>query len=88
MIHYYFKIRHSFLIQFCRFQTEDAQCFPVDKGSGETVLIGSRCNGVTCDPFLNRKSCAKNLNKVLGMIQDADILLDLGGLFVGQISKD
>ena len=64
------------------------KCFPIKKGSGETVLIGPRCDGVTCDPLLNRKSCAKNLDKVLGMIQDADLPLDLGGLFVGWVSKD
>ena len=88
MIHYYFKIRDSFLTQFRRFQIEDAQCFPVEKGLGETVLIGPHCYGVTCDPLFNRKSCAKNLDKVLGMIQDADLLLDLGGFFVGRVSKD
>ena len=88
MIHYYFKIRHSFLTQFCRFQIEDAQCFPAKKGSGGTVLIGSRCNGVTCDPFFNCKYCAKNLDKVLGMIQYADLPLDIGGLFVCRVSKD
>ena len=88
MIHYYFKVRNSFLTQFCRFQIEDAQCLPVKKGYGETVLIGPRCDGVTCDPLLNRKSCAKNLDKVLGMIQDADLLIDLGVLFVDRVSKD
>ena len=88
MIHYYFKVRNSFLTQFCRFQIEDVQCFPVEKGSGETVLIGTRCDGVTCDPLFNHKSCAKNLDKVLGMIQDADIPLDIGGLFVGRVRKD
>ena len=88
MIHYYFKVRNSFLTQFRRFLIEDAQCFPVKEGSGETVLIGSRCYGVTCDPLFNRKSCAKKLDKVPGMTQYADLLLDLGGLFVGWVSKD
>ena len=88
MIHYYFKIRNSLLTQFCRFKIQDAQCFPVDKGPGETVLIGPRCDGVTCDTLFNRKSCAKNLDKVFGMIQDADLPLDLGGLFVCLVRKD
>ena len=88
MIHYFFKIRDSLLTQFCRFQIEDAQCFPVEKGSGETVLIGSRCDGITCDPLFNRKSCVKNLDKVFGMIQDAYLPLDLGGLFVCWVSED
>ena len=88
MIHYYFKVRNSFLTRFRRFQIEDAQCFPVKKGSGEMLMIGLRCDGVTCDPLFNCKSCAKNLDKVLGMIQDADLPLDLGGLFVGRVSKD
>ena len=82
------KVENSFLMQFCRFQIEDAQFFPVKKGSGETVLIGSHCGVVTCDPFFNRKYCAKNLDKGLGMIQDADLPLDLGGMFVGRVSKD
>ena len=88
MVHYYIKVRNSFLTQFRRFQIEDTQCLPVKKGSGETVLIGSRCDGVTCDPFFNRKSCANNLDKVFGMIQDADLPLDLGGLFVFWVSED
>ena len=88
MIHYYFKIRDSFLTQFCRFQIKDAQCFPVEEGPGETVLIGPCCDGVTCDPFFNCKSFAKNLDKVLGMIQDSYLPLDLGGLFVCRVSED
>ena len=88
MIHYYFEVGNSFLTQFRRFQIEDAQCFPVKKVSGETVLIGSRFDGVTCDTFFNRKSCTKNLDKVFEMIQDGDFLLDLGGLFVCRVSKD
>ena len=87
MIHYYFKVKNSFLTQFRRFQIEYAQCFLVEKGSDETVLIGSRCYCVTCDPLFNRKSLAKNHDKVLGMIQDADLPLDLGGLFVCPVSK-
>ena len=88
MIYYYFKISHSFLTQFRRLQNEDAPCFPVEEGPGETVLIGPRCDGVTYDPLFNRKSCAKNLDEILGMIQDADLPLDLGGMFVGRVSKD
>ena len=60
------KVKNSFLTQFCRFQIENVQCFPVKKGPGETVLIGSRCDVVTCDPFFDRKSCAKNLDNFLG----------------------
>ena len=39
-------------------------------------------------PFFNQKSCAKNIDEILGVIQDADHPLDLGGLFVGRVSKD
>ena len=88
MVHYYIKVNNSFLMQFCQFQIKDAQCFPVMKGYGETVLIGSCCDGITCDPFFNRKSCAKNLDKVLGMTQDADLPLDLGGLLVCRVIED
>ena len=88
MVHYQIKVNNSFLTQFYQFQIEIAQCFPVKKGLGETVLIGSCCDAVTCDPFFNRKSCAKNLDKVFGMIQDADLPLDLGALFVAWVGKD
>ena len=88
MVHYYIKVNNSCLTQFNQFQIEDAQCFPVKKGSGETVLIGSHCDGVTCDPVFNRKSFAKNLDKILGMIQDADLPLDLGVLFVYWVTED
>ena len=88
IIHYYFKIRHSFLTQFCRFQIKDAQSFPVEEGPGETVLIGRCCDGVTWNSLFDCKSCAKNLDEILGMTQDADLPLDLGGLLVGRVSKD
>ena len=40
MVHYYIQIKNNFMTQFRRFQIEDAQCFPVEKGPGETVLMG------------------------------------------------
>ena len=72
----------------CRLQVKDAQCFHVDEGPSETVLIGPCGDGVTCQPQLDRKSCAKNLNEKLGVVQDAELPLDLGGLFVAWVGKD
>ena len=38
-------------------------------------------------PFENRESCTKKLDKVFRVIQDADLPLDLGGMFVCWVSE-
>ena len=64
------------------------QCFPVKEGPGETVLIWPSGDGVACQPLFDIKSCSKNLNEILGVVQDADLLLDLGAVFVAWVGKD
>ena len=47
VFHYYFKIRYCFLNKLCRLQVEDTQCFPVEEGPGETILVLPCGDGVT-----------------------------------------
>ena len=44
MVRYYININNSFLTQLSQFQIENEQCFPIEKGYGKTVLLGSRCD--------------------------------------------
>ena len=64
------------------------QCSLVEEGRGETVLVWPSGDGVTCQPLFDRKSCANNLDEILGVVQDADLPLDLVGLFVAWFDKD
>ena len=45
-------------------------------------------DGVAYQPLFDSKSCSKNLDDILEVVQDADLPLDLGGLLVAWVGKD
>ena len=79
---------YYFLNKCCRLQVKDAQCFPVEEGPGEMVLVWPSGDGVTCQPLFDSKSCSKNLDKILGVVQYANLPLDIGAVFFSWVSKD